>query len=263
MGRPLFELTPVVRWRPQQIQTVEHAAGSKDSFMACSGRHDWTLRFDQTGDANETRASCGPAQPCLPTTSNSPARWVFKVSMPLLVCDNMASHFGGTTPHHRVEVGERSTAARLRSLSSFMLHSLTALEVRLMRDWAMLAAAEPVAPSVIHLVRDPYDTAISSYLYHSQVTPRREGCRNHPGFRVPSSRVLSCPTDGTHTRAAGSHPGDVGVQGERAVPGERAKPGVPCRHTGHPGVGAQQRDRALPGALPQRDARREIGEELL
>jgi hypothetical protein len=37
---------------------------------------------------------------------------------------------------------------------------------------ARLVAAEPVAPSVVHLVRDPYDTAISSYLYHSQVCAR-------------------------------------------------------------------------------------------
>ena len=83
-------------WTHSLIQTVAHNSPTKtdDLFMACAGRHDWTLRFDDSDGG----ASCGPSHPCLPTTSDKPGvRWVFKVSEPALVCPDMATRFGGAS----------------------------------------------------------------------------------------------------------------------------------------------------------------------
>jgi hypothetical protein len=83
-----------------QIQTVEHAGPKPESYMACGGRHDWTLHFQKEHDSTtKSRATCGPLHPCLPITSTKPTRWVFKVSEPLMCCPDMATNFGGATPH--------------------------------------------------------------------------------------------------------------------------------------------------------------------
>jgi hypothetical protein len=127
--------------RGWQIQTVPHSGGTHEFFMACANRHDWTLRFDKS---SSTRASCGPAHRCLPTTDDWPVRWVFKVSEPLLACDDMATHFGGAS-----EVNRRpsSFAARRVSASTAWTDSRLVVRRRQRSRWRLRWFTSCATPS--------------------------------------------------------------------------------------------------------------------
>ena len=166
--------------RVVQIQTVDHAGQKPEVFMACAGRHDWTLHFDKEhqGEHTKPHATCGPLHPCLPITSTKPARWVFKVSEPLMCCPDMALTFGGATTTLSCMRRMRESIKRGGSHAHTLAHAIYIPTRHVARDGAghsltcggcdVMRSAEPRAPSVVHLVRDPFDTAVSSYLYHSQ-----------------------------------------------------------------------------------------------